>query len=370
MFWVDKQGYTQLELPPLEQIPELWSASDSITFMKNSISSDPFTVVSFIGGGKVDAGQGFMVIRINRALLAGGEPYYGVSFSYYFIFGVVLLTLFIVASWLFFARFRKRLLRLQSTMTSPGENGIPEPVIVSRYDEIGQLEEAFNHMVVQLRDSVQREREEENLRKQLIAQLSHDLRTPLTVIRGYIYSLQKESLSSKGNESLRLIDVKIHDLSELIDNLLSYSLLTSGRYTITAKKHDVLRLVRKSAAAWYPLWEKEQFEVDVNVQQEPLFWVVDEGWFHRILDNIYQNVVRHARSGAYIGIFNEVRQGELAIVIVDHGEGMSCSSETKGVGIGLAIIDFLTREMDLRMETISTSEGTRVYLYPVTPHRN
>jgi len=245
-------------------------------------------------------------------------------------------------------------------------DGIPEPVIVNKHDEIGQLEDAFNDMVVQLRESMHREREEEDLRKQLISHLSHDLRTPLTVIRSHIYSLQKERLSTHGVESIQLIDAKIHDLSGLIDNLLSYNLLTSGRYTLMTEKIDVLRLVRESAVAWYPLWEKEHFEVDVNIlniQGEPLFWDVDEGWFRRIVDNLFQNVVRHARSGGYIGVYSEVRHGEVSIVIIDHGEGMSSSTDAKGVGIGLAIVAFLTREMGLRLETISSSEGTRVYLY-------
>lgn len=361
MFWVDEQGNTQLELPHQESIPTHWNASDTVMFMKSSISSDPFTVVSFIGGGKDDQGQGFMCLMIPRSLL--NEPYGGINISYYATFSVIWFVLFIAMSWMFFSRFRKRLLHLQSSMTLVGEDGIPEPVMVKKYDEIGQLEESFNHMVVQLRDSMHREREEEDLRKQLIAHLSHDLRTPLTVIRSHIYSLQKERLSVQGEESLQLIDAKIHDLSGLIDNLLSYNLLTSGRYTLNTQNHDVLRLVRESAAAWYPLWEKENFEVDVNVHEESLFWNVDEGWFRRILDNLFQNVVRHARNGQFIGIYNEVRQGEVAIVIADHGEGMSYPSDTKGVGIGLAIVEFLTKEMGLRLETISSPEGTTVYLY-------
>lgn len=361
MFWVDEQGNTQLELPHQESIPTHWNASDAVMFMKNSISSDPFTVVSFIGGGKEDQGQGFMCLMVSRSLL--NEPYGGINISYYATFSVIWFVLFIVMSWMFFSRFRKRLLHLQSSMTLVGEDGIPEPVMVKKHDEIGQLEESFNHMVVQLRDSMHREREEENLRKQLIAHLSHDLRTPLTVIRSHIYSLQKERLSVQGEESLQLIDAKIHDLAGLIDNLLYYNLLTSGRYTLNTQNHDVLRLVRESAAAWYPLWEKENFEVDVNVQEEPLFWNVDEGWFRRILDNLFQNVVRHARNGQFIGIYNEVRHGEVAIVIADHGEGMSSPSVTKGVGIGLAIVEFLTKEMGLRLETISSPEGTTVYLY-------
>lgn len=117
-----------------------------------------------------------------------------------------------------------------------------------------------------------------------------------------MYSLQKEQLSERGQELLKLTETKLGDLAGLIDNLLSYNLLTSGKYTLHPERIDVLRIVRESAAAWYPLWEKEGFEADIDLPEGPVYWMLDAQWFRRILDNLFQNVVRHARSGQYIGI--------------------------------------------------------------------
>ncbi|GJM69821.1 hypothetical protein HMSSN036_20370 [Paenibacillus macerans] len=94
----------------------------------------------------------------------------------------IMLACFVLLSYLFFRNIRKRLLRLEAGMTHPGPSGLPSPIKEGRPDEIGRLEQAFNHMVYELQDSRQREREEEDLRKNLISQLSHDLRTPLTVL--------------------------------------------------------------------------------------------------------------------------------------------------------------------------------------------
>lgn len=146
---------------------------------------------------------------------------------------------------------------------------MPDPIAVRKSDEIGQLEAAFNGMVHRLDRSLKREREEEELRKRLIANLSHDLRTPLTVVRSHVYSLQKEQLSERGQELLKLTETKLGDLAGLIDNLLSYNLLTSGKYTLHPERIDVLRIVRESAAAWYPLWEKEGFEADIDLPEVP-----------------------------------------------------------------------------------------------------
>lgn len=141
-------------------------------------------------------------------------------------------------------------------MTITGPDRMPRPIATGKLDEIGRLEEAFNTMVVKLDESRRRELEEEELRKRLVSNLSHDLRTPLTVIRSHIHVMTKESLTPKGQQSLQLMDERIADLSVLIENLLSYNLLSSGRITLKPERKDVLRLLRESAAAWYPVWEK------------------------------------------------------------------------------------------------------------------
>lgn len=75
-------------------------------------------------------------------------------------------------------------------MNNKGERGIPLPVVSESTDEIGQLEQSFNQMVKQLHESRYREKQEEQLRQDLIMSLSHDLRTPLTTVRTHIYQLK------------------------------------------------------------------------------------------------------------------------------------------------------------------------------------
>src|SRR5690606_31635953 len=150
-----------------------------------------------------------------------------------------------------------------------------------------QLGQAFNHMIDDLESSRKREQEEEALRKQLIANISHDLRTPLTTIRGHAYTLQKENLSTKGKESLLLIENKVDMLSMLLDNLLSFSLLSAGKYPIERSKTDVTRVLRTSVASWYPIFEKEGFEVNIQLLEKAAYWDIDPHWFTSILDNLF-----------------------------------------------------------------------------------
>ncbi|MDR9852347.1 HAMP domain-containing sensor histidine kinase [Paenibacillus sp. VCA1] len=366
MFWVDADSRVRQPADGRLHLPETWDAADAISYMKHyREATQQFSVIAFIGDDE-KLNRGFMVMQVSKAELSPKDNDLSARESMAF-FGIILLmfVLFIVVSWMFFMNMRRRLLRLQYAMTVQNGSGLPDPIAVRKSDEIGQLEEAFNGMVRQLDGSLKREREEEELRKRLIANLSHDLRTPLTVVRSHVYSLQKEQLSERGRELLKLTESKLGDLSGLIDNLLSYNLLTSGKYTLHPERIDVLRIVRESAAAWYPLWEKEGFEVDIDLPEGPVYWMLDAQWFRRILDNLFQNVVRHARSGQYIGVGTATdAAGGMAIVIRDKGKGMKASSGDKGAGIGLAIVGFLAREMGLGMEIRSTEEGTAIMISP------
>lgn len=370
LFWVDSQGETKLRLVPdrmdssapagTGEIPEQWSAAEAIDFMKKSTALDPLAIVAFIGD-RAEAAQGFMVMQIPAGVIEA-RPYQSLS-SWYVVVLLLIFALFIAISWLFFIGIRRRLLRLQKAMSFTGGEGIPEPIVSGKADEIGRLENAFNRMVTELAASRAREAEEEGLRKTLVSDLSHDLRTPLTVIRSHLHVLGKEGLSPRGQDSLALMDERIAALSVLIENLLSYNLLSSGRIKLNLERRDVLRLLRESAAAWYPLWEKEDFEVDIDLEGEPLYWMVDDSWFRRILDNLFQNIMRHARSGQYVGISTEVREGLRVLVISDHGPGMESNSGSKGAGLGLSIIDLLIAHMGLNWKTDSTEQGTSILIF-------
>lgn len=369
LFWVDSDGQTQLKLPEAAKVPEFWSTERIVAYMKQAYNSDPFTTVAIIGGGELQTDEGFMVFELPRKYMNNTPSannndgqFYNDSQFYGMYFFMVIFVLFLLLAYWFFRDIQKRLRWLEFGMTVTGRDGLPARIIEGRPDEIGRLEQAFNHMVDVLHDSRRKEQEEEELRKNLISNLSHDLRTPLTVLGGQLYSFRKEPLSPAGKETLELMEGKINDLSGLIDHLLSYNLLTSGRYSMKPEELDVLRIMRLSAAAWYPLWEKAGMEIHIELPEEPLIWRIDEQGFRRVLDNLFQNTIRHARSGGYIGIsVLHSKDGKAALMITDHGPGMRAESPAKGAGLGLQVVDLLLREMGLERNTVYEN-GTRIII--------
>src|SRR5699024_1066027 len=230
----------------------------------------------------------------------------------------------------------------------------PVQTDVQKKDEIGQLEKTFNAMVQELRESKQREQEEEQLRRELMANLSHDLRTTLTKIRSQAYSLGKEHLTEDGERAVQALEASVADTDRLIENLMSYTLLMASKYQYEQKEVDVVRYVRECLASWYPVFEREGFEIDIELDSfVKNKWMIDPAWFSRILDNLLQNILRHARSGQYIGVQTKTTKEYDAFVISDRGKGMKNESSAKGAGIGLSIVDRMVKEMDLDWDIVS-----------------
>lgn len=359
MFFVDGQGNLSKQLDAPEGLPEVWTPAFTAKFIKDRYGGDPFTVIAFV---KNDEKKGFIVFEISREYFAPpAVTLYDRSGEWIVLAVIAVVLIFIGLSFLFFRGIRKRLVYLQGAMMVRDGNELPVSIEVKKMDEIGQLEETFNKMVHELRESKERQQKEEQLRRELIANLSHDLRTPLTKIQAQTYSLQKEKLSPEGEKALKALDASIKDVDQLIENLMSYTLLMANKYKFEAKKINIVRFVRERMAAWYPVFEKEGYEIEIDLHPfQENEWVVDPIWFSRILDNLLQNVLRHAESGKYVGVKTESTDEFDAIVIMDRGKGFKNESDHKGAGIGLSIVDMMVRGMKLDWDIESSGDGTKI----------
>ncbi|GIP53754.1 hypothetical protein J42TS3_27890 [Paenibacillus vini] len=214
-------------------------------------------------------------------------------------------------------------------------------------------------MIQQLEGSRKQAYEEELLRHRLIANLSHDLRTPLTIMRGHVTRLNKEPISVEGQHSLTEINHTITRVGDLMDDLLSYTLLTSGKHPFEPVSTDIGRLVRAAVAAWYPVFEEHGIQLDVDLPaDETFYWEADPKWMTRVLDNLFQNIVRHAAEGKYAHIAVDVKR-EL-VIIADRGPGLNKSSHGGGAGIGLSTCDYMLNKMNLNADFTSNEDGTNV----------
>lgn len=312
---------------------------------------------------KGEEDSGYAILETPQSIIGTQWEVLRTKYSYlWFIALIAVCSLFVFNSWLFFAKLHKRLITLQKHMKKQDDDGIPKLLAIKQYDELGQVEHSFNQMVAALKISRIKEQEEAEIRKKLIADLSHDLRTPLTIIRGHTFSLTDENFSEKGKHSLQAINDKIAFMGDLIDNLSSFSLLAAGKLPLNKERSDILRIVRSSLTGWYPIFEKEQFVIDIDLD-EPIVWEVDETWLKRILDNLFQNILRHAYSGKYVSVQTKMMDDRSVLLIEDKGPGIDTVSERKGASIGLSIIEMMLKQMELQSEIKSSSSGTLFQIY-------
>ncbi|WP_346897265.1 HAMP domain-containing sensor histidine kinase [Clostridium sp. UBA7503] len=142
-------------------------------------------------------------------------------------------------------------------------------------------------------DRIAHEKSESELRKQ-IANISHDLRTPLTSILGYVQLIKDKSTSEEEKqEYLDIIEKRSKVLQNLITSFYDLSRLEANEYDLEFKKVNVESLLREIVAAFYNDFIDKGFEVEVDLQEKLPAIIADENAVIRIFTNIFQNALKH-----------------------------------------------------------------------------
>jgi len=142
-------------------------------------------------------------------------------------------------------------------------------------------------------DRIAHEKSESELRKQ-IANISHDLRTPLTSILGYVQLIRDESTSEEEKqEYLDIIEKRSKVLQNLITSFYDLSRLEANEYDLEFKKVNVESLLREIVAAFYNDFVDKGFEVEAQLQEKLPAIIADENAVIRIFTNIFQNALKH-----------------------------------------------------------------------------
>jgi len=359
MVWISDDGEVLYMSAKATILPKSPLNVSEVTEWTQKASQQNLVISGYIKGSQH---QGYGFLETPYSIVGSQWEIMRKKYAPFWFLGFLFICLlFLFNSWIFFSKIQKRLVRLQDHMQKVDQDGIPNIMNVRHEDEIGQVEHSFNQMVNKLKQSKYKEQEETELRKKLVADLSHDLRTPLTVIRSHAFILDHEPLSEKGSHSVQIINEKITHMGELIDNLSSFSLLAAGKLPIHIQSTDVVKVIRSSLTSWYPLFEKEHFEIHIDLQHQ-LHWEIDELWFKRILDNIFQNTLRHASVGKYISVETYQQSLHTGIRIQDHGPGLDSVSDRKGAGIGLSIIEMMCKQMNLLYTIESDEQGTVIMI--------
>jgi signal transduction histidine kinase len=223
-------------------------------------------------------------------------------------------------------------------------------------DEVSQLARAFNDMTAQLQAAQLQQRRLDEMRKNLIAWVSHDLQTPLASMQVIIEALADRVVTDPLTERryLSTLQKNIRDLSELIDDLFQMTQLDAGGLLLDLNHASMLDLLSDTLESFQAQASQQGIALSASIAPQVGMVTMDTARIGRVLNNLISNALRHTKSGGQVQLIAERQAGLVSIKVMDSGEGIapedlpfvfdqfyrgekSRSRQTGGAGLGLAI---------------------------------
>ncbi|HEX9069370.1 MAG TPA: HAMP domain-containing sensor histidine kinase [Ktedonobacterales bacterium] len=278
---------------------------------------------------------------------------------------------------MFLARYMNRRLETLTNATAAlraGDYSVRVPV--TGEDEVAQLQHDFNTMAGELERAMRDLQAERDTvatllrsRRELVAGVSHDLRTPVATLRGYLESARArwesgaEQLPDMLRRDLSVMERETLALQSLIDDLFTLSRAEVDRLEMHPEATDAVSLARGLVASMAPLaWQRSRIEVvaDIGPGIPPV--MVDPHRLEQALRNLAQNALRHTPPGGIIAISVSADAGRVLVGVKDTGEGIrpdelphiwdrfyrgasAIEKGSGGTGLGLALVKELTEAM-------------------------
>ena len=222
-------------------------------------------------------------------------------------------------------------------------------------EEFAGIARNFVRMEEQLQESEQKRRQLDESRRQLMADLSHDLKTPASVISGYAAALRDGLLS--GQEQKRCLDTLVQkslQISGLLSQLHEYSRLDHPAMPVHLDREDLCSLVREYFAGRYQELEQAGYPVDAEIPETPLYVMADRTLLTRCMENLVQNTLSYNPPGTTLWVSVRSFGSRLQLLFGDSGRGIptdirqtlfepfvtgdQARSGSHGSGLGLSIV--------------------------------
>jgi signal transduction histidine kinase len=221
-------------------------------------------------------------------------------------------------------------------------------VTVTTRDEVGELGETFNHMAVELASLDQ-------MRKDFVANVSHDLRSPLTSIHGFVRAFLDEAIpAERKRQYLLIMNEQTERMMKLVNDLLDLARIEAGQLEIRLVPFNVSELVRQVVARLEPELVQNRLQVEVLPEEvEDIYVCADPDRIDQVLVNVLQNAIHFSSPEDSIEVL--LKQEEQAVIAIrDHGSGIRpediesiwerfykadrARTKKAGTGLGLSIV--------------------------------
>lgn len=272
--------------------------------------------------------------------------------------------------------------RISDAMSNISEGDLNTSVEVIGDDEFASMAENLNKMVEDLRNLMDKEREAERSKNELITNVAHDLRTPLTSIIGYL-ELLSGKVQMPPEMQRKYIDIaysKAKRLEKLIEDLFGFTKLNYGKISMHMAKVDIIKLLSQLLEESYPNFADKglSYELQSNVPAKVI--TADGNLLARLFDNLINNAIKYGADGKRVIVKVTAGSSSVQVSVTNYGYVIpaeelplifekfyrveqSRSTHTGGTGLGLAIVKNI---VDMHGGTITVNSDLNGTVFTVT----
>lgn len=297
--------------------------------------------------------------------------------SFMLVTVIATICFFIIYFLLFIKRIVKDMTYISDRIIDIADGKSDEKIIIERQDEIGEIAGRINEMTEQINQLITSEGDALQSNKDLIACVAHDLRTPITSVKGYLdLALDTKHYDLEQRQKyVRIAQTKVNRLEYLIHDLFNYTKLTSGEITLHRSKIDLVQLVEQMVEEFYPLFQEEELECTTKYNISYLEMNMDGELIARAVQNLLSNAIKYGKDGKHVYVELECLEQEVQIRVTNYGlvipeESIkhlfdkfyrverSRNVKTGGTGLGLNIAQEIVHLHGGRIQVTSGASGT------------
>ena len=288
-----------------------------------------------------------------------------------FIIALTIAALSIFISYFTIKRVKRQISEMADALADVKNGNGNRRILSSTNELIAPIAYEINDIIVSYENRLSAFHQTEETNKQLMTSLSHDVRTPLTTLIGYLDAAHKGVVIGKDrDEYIETARRKAHDLKEYIDVLFDWFKLNSDEFAMQIQTIEATELTRNILIDWIPILEDKQIDYCVDIPEQPFRVKLDPDGYMRILNNLIQNVLAHSCANE-LKISLSKQNQSMKILLSDNGIGIEkedlkhiferlykCDKgrSEKGSGLGLSITHQLVEKMNGTI-TVNSIQG-------------
>lgn len=295
---------------------------------------------------------------------------------------VIIAIISVFTSCLIVRRVKKQISEMSDALADVKDGNGNRRILSASNELIAPLTYEINDIIVSYENRLSAFRQTDETNRQLMTSLSHDVRTPLTTLIGYLDAAHKGIVTGKDRDDyIETARRKAHDLKEYIDVLFDWFKFNSDEFAMEINTIEAGELTRDILIDWIPIFEDKQIEYHIDIPEQPFRVKLDTDGYMRILNNLIQNVIAHSRADK-IKISLSKQSGNMKILLADNGTGIEkedlkhiferlykCDKgrSEKGSGLGLSIIHQLVEKMNgtIMAESVPGNGTTFTLIFPL-----